>query len=96
MADAEEKKQKERIPTARKRDIQNEKRSASNRTLKSRLKTAVRKFESALGQEDKTTIRANLNTVYSLMDKGVKKGVLKLNKASRTKSRLSAKALPKL
>lgn len=91
MAEKETKK-KEKRSTALKRDIQNRKKRADNRVFKSRVRTAVRRFEEALTKNEAATTTECLNAVYALMDKGVKKGIYKLNMASRTKSRLAAKA----
>lgn len=92
MAKETEKKQKPKRPTAQKRDIQNEKKRLENRMFKSSVRTAVRALESSLEKKEKVLIDEKLNAVYSLMDKGVKKGIYKLNKCSRTKSRLAARA----
>lgn len=86
---AEEAKKK-KLPTAQKRILQNKKKHALNRSFKSKVRTAIRSFESALSSGEKEKMQAALNTVYSLMDKGVKKGVYKQNKAARVKSSLSA------
>lgn len=92
MADAaKEKKPKVKRPTAQKRDIQNEKKRLVNKVFKSRVRTAFRSFEEALTTKDKTQIDQQLRLVYSLMDKGVKRGVLKKNTANRTKSRAVAR-----
>jgi len=88
---AEEKGKKKR-PTAEKRMIQNEKRRQENKAFKSRIRTAVRRFEASLSAGDQAQIEQSLSSVYSLVDKAVKMGIYKLNKASRTKSRLTAKA----
>ncbi|MDF2578148.1 MAG: rpsT [Chlamydiales bacterium] len=89
-------KTKTKVPTAIKRDLQNEKRRLINKMFKSKVRTAVRNFEEALSKTgDATQISDKLNAVYSLMDKGVKRGVFKDNKASRTKSRLSARVSAK-
>lgn len=88
MAKEEEKKKTKRS-TALKRDIQNEKKRLRNRVAKSKLKTAERKLEDALKAGEKEQAQTKLNLVYSLMDKGVKKGILKKNKAARLKSRLA-------
>ncbi|CCB87387.1 MULTISPECIES: 30S ribosomal protein S20 [Parachlamydia] len=85
-------KKKERVPTPLKRDLQNEKRRLRNKAFKSSVRTAIRQFEETVAKKDPALITERLNEVYSLMDKGVKKGVYKLNKASRTKSRLAAHA----
>jgi len=92
MAEESKKKQPTRKPSALKRDLQSEKRRLRNRSFRSSVLTAVRGFESALAKKDEpAAIKEKLSTIYSLMDKGVKRGVYKANKASRTKSRLSAR-----
>lgn len=93
MAKKEQKKIKR--PTALKRDLQNEKRRVVNKIYKSRTRTAIRAFDESLEKGDKEVINLKLSDVYSLLDKCVKTGVYKVNKASRTKSRLTARALAK-
>ena len=92
---AKEEAKKVRRPQAEKRAIQSEKRRLINKDFKSSVRTAVRKFEEGLTKGDAALTKENLNEVYSLMDKAVKRGVYKLNKASRTKARLTAKAAAK-
>lgn len=93
MAEKEEKKQnKPKRPQAKKRDLQNHKRRLQNKTFTSQVRTAIRSFEKAVDQKDPALTKDSLNFVYGLMDKGVKHGIYKINKASRTKSRLAAKA----
>ncbi len=87
----EKDKKKQRIPSAKKRDKQNIKARLRNRAFKAEVKTALRSFEEAVTQGDKTSVQKNLSQVFSLLDKGVKNGCFKLNKASRTKSRLTGK-----
>jgi small subunit ribosomal protein S20 len=84
---------KTKQPTALKRDLQNEKKRLNNRTYKSRARTAIRALEEAKvkGEAEETTKK--LNEVYSILDKCAKKGIFKLNKVSRTKSRLTTHAL---
>lgn len=86
---------KERQPSAKKRDLQSEKNRLRNRSFKSRVRTAVRDLEEALPKGDTANVQTRLNEVYSLMDKGVKTGVFKANKASRTKARMAARAAAK-
>ncbi len=89
---AEEKKEsKPKRPTAKKRDIQNEKRRMHNRSFKSRMKTAVRSFEKNVIEKNESEAKAQLNSVYSLLDKGVKTGIYKLNKVSRLKHKYSGR-----
>lgn len=82
---------KVRRPTALKRDLQNEKRRMRNRAFKSQVRTVIRNLEDTLEKKDVAAATEQLNNAYSLMDKGVKRGVFKLNKANRTKSRLAAR-----
>lgn len=79
-------------PSALKRDLQNEKQRLRNRSYRASVLTSVRNLENAIVQkEGAEPIKAKLNDLYSLMDKGVKKGVFKPQKAARTKSRLAAR-----
>lgn len=84
-------KKKTRRPTAAKREIQNSKRRANNRAFKSRVRTAVRQLEDSVSKKDKAAMQEALTNFYSLMDKGVKKGIYKANNANRNKSKLAAK-----
>jgi len=86
---AEEAKKK-RCPTAEKRIKQSQKKHEQNRSFKSRVRTAIRGFEKALSTGEKEQMQSALSTVYSLMDKGVKKGIYKHNKAARVKSQMSS------
>lgn len=79
-----EEKKKAKRPTAQKRMIQNEKRKQINRAFKSQIRGALRAFESAKTEDE-------LKKVFSALDKGVKRGFLKANKAGRIKSRCTAK-----
>lgn len=88
---AKQEAKKEKRPTAQKRDLQNEKRRLSNRTYKSQVRTAIRAFDESLPKGNSAETTDKLNQAYSVLDKCVKKGIFKLNKASRTKSRLAAR-----
>ena len=94
MAEKEEAKKVKRA-TPLKRDMQNEKKRIERKGFRSRVLTAMRSFEEALSKGDATTIQSSLKLIHSLVDKGVKTGVFKLNKASRMKSRLSTRAIVK-
>lgn len=83
---------KTRQPSALKRDLQSEKRRLRNRSYRASVLTSVRSLEQALTQkEPMEKIKERLDAIYSLMDKGVKRGVYKPQKAARTKSRLAAR-----
>jgi small subunit ribosomal protein S20 len=71
--------------TVEKNVRQNAKRRAVNRERKSRLRTAVAKFNSA-AKKDKKKLYPQ---VQAIIDKTVREGVIHRNKASRIKSRLS-------
>jgi small subunit ribosomal protein S20 len=89
MAPDEKGKQK-KTPSALKRALQSQERKLANRSFRSRVLTAIRSFEAAL-KEQEGNVQDKLQLVYSLMDKGVKRGIYKANKANRTKSRLAIK-----
>ena len=79
-------------PSALKRDLQNEKKRLRNRSYRSSVQTAIRNLNTSVSQKEATdAINTKLNAIYSLMDKGVKKGVFKPNKAARTKARLASR-----
>ncbi len=87
---AEEKKvEKKKLPTAKKRIIQSEKRRLENRSFKSRVKTKVRAFEKMVSEKNKDDAKKSLSAIYSLLDKGVKRNIYKRNKAARLKSKFS-------
>ncbi len=86
MADDKSKKTKVKKPTPLKRDLQNEKRRLLNKAFRSKVSTVIKALTSA-GAD----FAPKLNAVYSMMDKGVKKGVFTKNKANRFKSRITRK-----
>ncbi len=81
MAEQEEKKKKPKRASALKREIQHNKKKERNKAVKSEIRTTLRTFKEK---------KEDLPGIYSLLDKGVKKGVIKQNKAARLKSRLAA------
>lgn len=88
MAEKENATKKVKRPSALKRYLQSEKRRVRNKTFKSKISTALKTFEKSI----KTAEAAGkLDEVYSLADKGVKKGIFKPNKAARIKSRMTKK-----
>jgi small subunit ribosomal protein S20 len=75
--------------SAKKRIRQTEKRTAVNRSRMSRIKTFVRKVEDALAKGDIDTARTAFAEAEPEIRRGITKGVLHLNTASRKISRLS-------
>ncbi|MFI5333687.1 MAG: 30S ribosomal protein S20 [Chlamydiales bacterium] len=88
MAEEQKKVEVKRRPQAKKRDIQNEKNRLNNRAYRSKTASALRALHTSLSSNPSAS-KEHLNTLYSLMDKGVKTGVFKANKASRVKARLT-------
>ncbi len=83
---------KTKQPSALKRDLQNEKRRLRNRSYRASVLTSIRSLESSLNEKEAPeAIKTKLNAIYSIMDKGVKRGVYTPQKAARTKSRLTAR-----
>ncbi len=81
---------KVRRPSAQKRELQSIERNLRNRSFKAKVNTAMRSLKDSLTQKDPVSSKTKLAAMFGLMDKGVKKGVYKLNKASRVKARMHA------
>ena len=75
--------------SAKKRIRQTEKRTARNRARTSRIKTFTRKVEPALTTGDAEAARTALQAAEPEIRRGVTKGVLHRNTASRKISRLA-------
>ena len=78
-------------PQAKKRARQIERRTEVNKARRSRIKTHLRKVEEAITGGDKVVAAAALKDVQPEMMRGVTKGVLHKNTASRKISRLTAR-----
>jgi len=75
--------------SALKRIRQNEKRRLRNKAVKSRMRTAIRKFLQIINEGDLERAQAELNRVYSEIDRAARKGVIHPNQAARRKQRLA-------
>jgi small subunit ribosomal protein S20 len=75
--------------SAKKRQRQNIKRRASNRSAKSMLKTQVRKVNATAATGDKAAIDTEFKLATQKLDRAAAKGVIHKNAAARKKSRLS-------
>ena len=78
-------------PSAKKRHRQTLKRTAVNRARIGRIRTFIKKVELALASGDAAAAQTALRAAEPEIRRGVNKGVLKLNTASRRISRLSKK-----
>ncbi len=76
-------------PTAAKSVRQNVKRRAGNRTIRSGLRTQLKKFIKAVETGDADAAREELRLSIKALDKTAGKGLIKKNTAARRKSRLT-------
>ena len=76
-------------PQAKKRIRRNDRRAEVNGNRIGRIRTFVKKLESALSAGDKEAATAALAQVQPELQRGVSKGVLHKNTASRKFSRLT-------
>lgn len=77
--------------SAEKRHRQTVRRTAVNRARESRIRTFVKKVETALSAGDKEAARAAFTAAAPEMQRGVSKGVLHKNTVARKLSQLSAR-----
>ena len=78
-------------PQAKKRARQIERRTAVNKTRKSRIRTFLRKVEEAIETGDKDAAVAALRAAQPELMRGVTKGIFHKNTASRKVSRLASR-----
>ena len=76
------------IQSAKKRVKVSEKKNLRNRMVKSGVKTSIRKFNEALGN-DAAVVNAQYVATTSAIDKAVAKGIIHKNAANRKKARLA-------
>lgn len=79
------------IKSAIKRVSVIEKKTLQNNMVKSAYKTAIKTFESAVAEGDKTKAEETFKQAVKKVDQACTKGVIKANTASRKKSSLSKK-----
>ncbi len=79
------------IKSAKKRIVQNLKRSEINKFRKSRIRSGIKKVSALVDGKNKEEIQKIFLNVESDLAKAASKGVLKRNTASRLVSRLSKK-----
>jgi small subunit ribosomal protein S20 len=81
-----------RIKSGLKRRRQNEVRRLRNRAVRTRVRTAIKALRTAIANGDASKINELLPSTVSVIDSGVRKGVVKGNTAARFKSRLTTQA----
>ena len=72
-----------------KRNRQNEKRRLRNKSVKSSLKTAIRKFNEASESGDPAAAATLMREASRKLDKAVSKGVIHKNQAANRKSAIA-------
>jgi small subunit ribosomal protein S20 len=77
--------------SALKRTRQTETRTEVNRANRGRVRTSLRAMREALAKGDVKAAQEQYRSTVSTLDKGVQKGVLHKNTASRYKSRLNTR-----
>lgn len=77
------------IKSQLKRIRTNEKARLRNKSIKSSLKTAVRRFREAAAAGDKDRAQSELVTASRALDKAVSKGVIHRNQAANRKSAMA-------
>jgi small subunit ribosomal protein S20 len=80
------------IKSQLKRIRTNEKARLRNQSIKSSLKTAVRRFRAAAEAGDKDKALVELQTASRKLDKAVSKGVIHRNQAANRKSAMAKRA----
>ena len=78
------------IDSAKKRARQSEVRRTHNASLRSRMRTAVKRVRKAIADGDKDAAQRELRSAASMLDSTAGKGIVHKNMAARNKSRLAA------
>ncbi len=78
-------------PQAKKRARQTERRTSVNKIRRTRIRTFLRNVEEAIAGGDKAVASAALKSAQPEIMRGVTKGIMHKNTASRKVSRLSAR-----
>ncbi len=77
------------IKSAKKRIIVNRTKADRNKSIKSKVKTAIKKVDAAIAAKDSEAAAAALKNAISEIDKAQRKGIYHKNTASRKISRLT-------
>ena len=77
------------IKSAKKRVKVIEKKTLINQMHKTALKTAIKKFETAVEKKDTANAKTYFNDAVKKLDQGVNQGIIHKNNAARKKSQLS-------
>ena len=75
---------------ARKRAKQNEKRRQHNASLRSMVRTYIKRVQAEIAKGNQATAQEAYSTAVPVIDRIADKGIIHKNKAARHKSRLNA------
>lgn len=75
--------------SAQKRARQSERRRVANRQVKSRVKTAIKSFQTSLTSGDRDAAQTHLRAAEGVLRRAASKGILPARRASRLVSRLA-------
>ena len=87
---ANNKSAKKRILISKRNNLQNRFYKSSVRTLTKRFLNDLEIYKNSQNITDKEKVQIILNSIYSLIDKGLKKNVYHKNTAARKKAKLAA------
>ena len=76
-------------PQAKKRARQAEKRRSHNASLRSLVRTVIKKVNAAIGSGDQAAAKTAYDSAVPVIDRMADKGIIHKNKAARHKSRLN-------
>ena len=76
--------------SAKKRAEKSAAQRIKNRTMRSRMRTAVKKLRAAVAYGDEKMVQELLPLTLKVVDSSAQKGIIHRNTAARTKSRLVA------
>ncbi|MCI8327540.1 MAG: 30S ribosomal protein S20 [Lachnospiraceae bacterium] len=77
------------IKSAKKRILVTEKRTARNKSIRSAVKTSIKKVDAAIAANDKAAAEAALKAAIGEISRAASKGVYHKNTAARKVSRLT-------
>ncbi len=77
------------IKSAKKRILTNQKRAARNKSIRTGVRTSIKKVNAAIASGDKEAAQTALKNATSTIDRACTKGVYHKNNASRKVSRLA-------
>ncbi len=77
-------------PQAKKRARQSEKRRTHNASLRSLVRTSIKKVDAAISSGNAEEAKAAYDSAVPVIDRMADKGIIHKNKAARHKSRLNA------